>query len=238
MDTTKTHAPPPLCPTPKVALRVWDLPIRLFHWSLVLLIGVSLLSGKKGEMEVHMASGLFLLTLLLFRFLWGIVGSTTARFSYFLCGPRSLWTYLNGLWKGLPGYSPVGHNPAGGLAIVLMLTVLTVQATSGLFANDDIYTKGPLAHLVENETSDALTTIHKYNVKLMLSLIGLHILANLFYLVIKGENLILPMITGKKYTNFKKEEKNLHFVSTYIALFLMILSSVLVYFLINFSKYF
>ncbi len=190
-------------------------------------------------MEVHMASGLFLLTLLLFRFLWGIVGSTTARFSYFLCAPSSLWTYLNGLWKGrpLPSYSPFGHNPAGGFAIVLMLTILTVQVTSGLFANDDIYTEGPLAHLVANETSNGLTALHKFNFKLMLILISLHILANLFYLVIKGENLILPMITGKKHVQQTENNQILYFASTYKAIFILILSSIFIYLLIKIFKY-
>ena len=217
---------PSLRPIPKVALRVWDLPIRLFHWSLVLLIGISWLSGKKGAIEVHMVVGLCLFTILLFRFLWGFVGSTTARFSHFVCGPRSLWAYLNGLWRGLPDYSSIGHNPAGSLAIILILMTLAIQITSGLFANDDIYTQGPLAYLVTKATSDFLTTLHKINLTILLIIILLHILVNIFNIFFISKNNIISMITGYKYVYVNNDE--LSFGSNLKASLTFIISAIII----------
>ena len=180
-------------------LWVWDGATRLFHWSLVVLVGICWFSGKTGLMKVHTASGIAVLTGIIFRLLWGIIGSTTARFSHFVRGPWAVLEYLAGLRSAPSSPVPVvGHNPAGGLAVVFMLALLAVQGASGLFANDDILTKGPLVHLVSEETSNAVTYLHKMVFNGLLVLICVHVLANLFYLVVKGENLIAPMITGDK----------------------------------------
>lgn len=180
-----------------VTVRVWDLPTRLFHWSLVALMGLSWWSGKAGAMDLHIASGKAVLALTLFRIGWGILGSTTARFSDFVRGPRAAFAYLGGL-RGGDSAPMAGHNPAGGLMIVAMLVVLLIQAGTGLFANDDIVTEAPLAHLVTKATSDLLTIIHKVAFRLMVGLVGLHLLAVLFHKVIEHENLVWPMITGRK----------------------------------------
>lgn len=211
-----------------VFLQVWDMPTRLFHWSLVVLIGMSWLSGEIGMMAVHTASGLFVLTLCVFRLLWGILGSTTARFSNFVRGPRVVWAYLTDLLD--PSTEPpVGHNPAGGWAIVLMLVTLAVQATSGLFANDDIYTEGPLAHLVSKWTSDLLTILHKIIFNILLGLISLHLLANLFYLVVKGEDLVRPMITGCQPWPVIYAVPQLHFAKPFRILVVLALTVLLVW---------
>lgn len=179
------------------AVLVWDVPVRLFHWLLVLLIGFSWLSGEMEWMTWHLYSGYAVLTLILFRIIWGFSGSTHARFADLIYGPRSVITYM----KTLPSRTAVkfaGHNPLGGISVMLIILCLLVQTGTGLFANDDIITEGPLVKHVSKELSDWLTTIHKYNFNVLLVLIGAHVAAVLYYLVYKSENLIKPMFTGRK----------------------------------------
>jgi cytochrome b len=175
---------------------VWDLPLRLFHWLLVLLVVVSFVSAKIGgnAMQLHMLSGYTVLTLLLFRILWGFLGSTHARFASFVRGPVKVISYLRGHDAG----RHPGHNPAGAWSVIFMLLALLLQAATGLFANDDIATEGPLAKLVSKALSDRITGVHHLNVKLLLVLIGLHLSAIVFYLFHKRENLVKPMLTGFK----------------------------------------
>ncbi len=184
-------------------IKVWDLPTRLFHWLLVALFIAAWITAEQGPawMERHMQIGYALLTLLLFRLLWGIYGSDTARFSRFLRGPVTVTLYLAALLRREPesaDKSHMGHNPLGGWSVIAMLVFLLLQAGTGLFANDDIYNEGPLASWVNNATSGELTRIHKLNFNLLLGLIGLHISAILFYLLVKRENLVWPMFTGFK----------------------------------------
>lgn len=179
------------------AVPVWDIPVRLFHWTLVLLIAFSWLSSEMDWMTWHMYSGYTILALILFRILWGFVGSTHARFSDFIYGPRALIGYI----KTLPLRTAAkfaGHNPLGGISVVLILLCVLAQAGTGLFANDDIINEGPLFKHVSKELSDWLTTIHKYNFNLLLVLIGVHVAAVLYYLIWKSENLVKPMFTGRK----------------------------------------
>jgi cytochrome b len=175
---------------------VWDLPLRLFHWLLVLLVVVSVVSVQIGgnAMQVHMRSGYAVLTLLLFRVLWGFLGGTHARFASFVRGPGTVFAYLRG--HGTSRH--LGHNPAGAWSVVLMLAVLLAQAATGLFANDDISTEGPLARLVSKALSDSVTGVHHLNSKILFALIGLHLSAIAFYFFRKRENLVKPMLTGFK----------------------------------------
>lgn len=178
---------------------VWDLPLRLFHWLLVLLVSVSLLSAKIGgnAMQLHLLSGYAILALVLFRILWGFLGGTHARFASFVRGPAAVIAYLGALRRNQA--SPqLGHNPAGAWSVISMLAILLVQAGTGLLANDDISTEGPLAKLVSKAVSDRITGIHRLNVKLLLALIGLHLSAVAYYLVYKRDNLVRPMLTGFK----------------------------------------
>ncbi len=180
------------------AVAVWDIPVRLFHWILVLLIAFSWLSNKMDWMTWHMYSGYTLLALILFRILWGFFGSTHARFSDFIYGPRALFAYI----KTLPSRTAAkfaGHNPLGGISVVLILLCVLTQAVTGMFANDDIINEGPLFKHVSKELSDWLTTIHKYNFNVLLALIAVHVGAVLYYLIWKSENLIKPMFTGRKH---------------------------------------
>ena len=178
---------------------VWDLPTRTFHWSLVLLVGVSFVTAELGgtAMRYHEWSGVTILGLVLFRVLWGFWGGTPSRFTSFVCRPGKVLAYARALLgKGHEAY--LGHNPMGAYSILAMLTVLFIQAGTGLFANDDIFIEGPLAHLVGKATSDGLTRIHRINQEVLVALVVLHLAAILFYWVVKRENLVLPMITGRK----------------------------------------
>jgi cytochrome b len=179
--------------------RVWDLPVRLFHWVLVGLIATSWVTAQIGgnAMQIHQWSGMSILTLVLFRVAWGFVGSTRARFSDFVRGPRAAFAYVRGLLRGAAAFYP-GHNPLGGWMVLVLLASLLLQAGTGLFANDDIMIEGPLARHISKETSDWLTGIHHLNFAVLLGLIAVHVAAALFYLLVKRDNLVLPLITGRK----------------------------------------
>ena len=183
-----------------VQVLVWDLPIRLFHWLLVVCVILTLVSGNIGgnAMNYHMLGGYAILVLLIFRIAWGIVGSRTARFSSFVKGPATVFSYAGLLLKKNTETAYLGHNPLGGWSIVAMLAGLFTQATTGLFANDDILIEGPLYGWVSKDASDLITRVHLINRYLLVGLIAVHVLAVFFYLFFKHENLIRPMITGRK----------------------------------------
>jgi cytochrome b len=184
------------------AVAVWDWPVRIVHWSLVVLITVSWITSEVGgnAMSYHMWSGYTILTLVIFRIVWGCVGSPHARFASFVRGPGEVMRYAASL-VGARSSSFLGHNPLGGWSVVLMLLSVTVQAGTGLFANDEIFTEGPLASRVSADTSGLLTTIHRYNFYVLLALIALHLIAIGFYLLVKRENLIGAMFSGKKHVD-------------------------------------
>ncbi len=182
--------------------RVWDWPIRLFHWLLVLAIIGLFVTGKLGGnwMEWHQPLGAFVLGLIVFRIIWGFVGSYHARFANFVRGPGGVIGYLKtiiGKSDG-PAATHLGHNPLGALSVLAMLLVIGFQAVSGLFADDDILASGPYAAAVSKAVSDWLTKMHKLNSDLILILIGLHIAAIAFYFFVKKDNLVKPMLTGDK----------------------------------------
>jgi cytochrome b len=178
---------------------VWDIPTRLFHWLLVALVTVSFVTGKIGPtaMHYHEYSGVAILMLVLFRCGWGFVGSEPSRFRSFLRGPSAVIRYASTLFQRRPARH-LGHNPLGGWSVILLLICLLVQAGTGLFANDDILTEGPLFDWISKDASDWLTGIHHLNRSVLVGLITIHVGAVLFYLIYKKENLIFPMITGFK----------------------------------------
>ena len=175
-------------------VRIWDLPLRLFHWLLALAVTGALVSGQIGGnlMVWHGRLGVLVAGLLGFRLAWGLVGSTHARFASFVRGPAAIRAYLQGTWHGL------GHNPLGALSVLGMLAALGLQTASGLFGNDDIAFQGPLYPLVSKDTSDWVTGLHRKGFWLILLLITTHLAAIVFYLKMRGDNLIHPMITGRK----------------------------------------
>ena len=190
----------------KKIIRVWDLPIRLFHWLLVLCITGSLISVNIGgnAIEWHAYFGYCILTLLIFRVIWGFVGSTHARFASFFPKPAKVIAYLR---KSAPHY--LGHNPLGAISVFALLFVLIVQAITGLFVDDEIAFQGPLAKYVSESTISFLSEIHESNQVLIYVLIAIHISAIWFYKKFKGENLIKPMITGDKEIDPSQEANDL-----------------------------
>ncbi len=185
---------------PKVNAQAWDLPIRLFHWLLVALMGFSWWSGEQHLMDWHRRSGYAILGLLLFRLYWGFVGSPTARFSQFVRGPRATLAYVRSL--NTPAYrAPPGHNPLGGWSVLAILAALLMMVTAGLFAVDvDGLESGPLSDYLSFDQGRSAAHLHGYVFKLLLALTVLHVAAILFYLVRMRQNLITPMITGRGQT--------------------------------------
>lgn len=172
---------------------VWDLPVRLFHWALVGLIAFSWWSARNGELELHMYSGYAILTAVIFRLLWGLFGSSTARFATFVRGPRAILAYVRDsrAWRG------VGHSPLGALSVLAMLIVLKLQVATGLInADDDGLVEGPLAPLVGLDRADFVHQAHAFLFDVLLALIVLHVAA-VVYNHWRGRNLVGPMVTGK-----------------------------------------
>ncbi len=184
------------------SIRVWDLPVRLFHWLLVLTIVGSIVSAKLGGnwMEWHQRLGFFALGLILFRIIWGVVGSQHARFANFVRGPSTVLQYMREIKRPDAQHTKhyLGHNPMGALSVVALLALILFQATSGLFADDDILMRGPYADAVSKQISDWLTKLHKLNSNVIIGLIVLHLSAIGFYHFVKRENLVKPMIFGTK----------------------------------------
>jgi cytochrome b len=173
-------------------VRVWDLPVRLFHWAIVLLVPAMWATHELERMDLHILLGQVMLGLVLFRIIWGLIGSSTARFAGFVRGPRAVWRYLRG--RGRPAF---GHNPLGGWSVVAMLLLLLTQIGLGLFAIDeDALYEGPLSHLVSYETARILAHRHETIFYVLLALIAVHIAAILFYLLVRRDNLVAPMVTG------------------------------------------
>jgi cytochrome b len=170
---------------------VWDLPVRLFHWTLAALILFSWWSVHNHHTDWHIWSGCAILTLLIFRLLWGFVGSSTARFSSFVRGPRAIARYWRGTWRG------IGHNPLGALSVVALLAAVAMQVGLGLFSEDEdgLY-MGPLAQLISVDASDRARDLHEAWFNVVLAVIALHLVAILYYRA-RGRKLTLPMITGR-----------------------------------------
>jgi cytochrome b len=178
-------------------MKVWDLPVRLFHWALVALILASWVTQYLDRMNLHMWIGECTLTLLLFRVVWGFIGSDTARFTRFLRSPAAALQHLAHLRRREPDRE-IGHNPAGGWMVLVILALIGVQTGTGLFSNDDGNNEGPLMHLVGKDQSDRLSHIHHLNFMAIEAVIVLHVLAIVAYAVLKRQNLVRPMVTGTK----------------------------------------
>jgi cytochrome b len=176
-----------------VAIQVWDLPLRLFHWSLVLAVLAEIVTGELGGslIDWHGRIGIFILGLLVFRVVWGFIGSTNARFGHFFPTPAKISAYLKGQWQGQ------GHNPLGAISVFALLGVLAVLVGTGLFANDDIAYYAPLFNFVDKSVSDKLTALHEWAFNILAGLLVLHIAAIIFYATVKKHNLVIPMLTGK-----------------------------------------
>jgi cytochrome b len=208
--------------TPKL---IWGLPIRLFHWSLVILLGISFYTGMFGEfdsIDTHMLSGYGVLALLIFRLSFGFTAKGYERFSQFVRGPRAVSAYLHS-----PQATP-GHNPLGAISVIALLLALMVQVGTGLFATDDIFVEGPLYHLVSSDTASTLSSIHGINRWVILGLIALHITAVLTHEFKLGHKLIASMITGKKLVGSETTEGKHQFGAACVCLLLGLAATYLI----------
>jgi cytochrome b len=177
-------------------VQVWDLPLRIFHWALVIGIVAAYLTAEFGGsewMQWHGRIGAFVLALLVFRIVWGVIGTHHARFRTFAPTPARIGAYLRGAWRS------AGHNPLGALSVIALLMLVGAQVLTGLFSNDDIAFAGPWSSWIDKSSSGWLTGWHQQLFYLLAGLIGLHVLAILFYLLIRKSNLVTPMITGKRW---------------------------------------
>ena len=179
--------------TERRKVRIWDLPTRAFHWLIVLVVPLQWWTHRTDRMDLHLVIGQITLGLILFRLLWGLFGSETARFSNFLKGPGAVLSYLSGRAAHV-----LGHNPLGGWNVAVLLLLLAVQVSLGLFASDeDALYLGPLSHLVSYDTARAIAELHETLFKIMLGFIALHVLAIAWYAAVRRKNLVTPMLTGQ-----------------------------------------
>jgi cytochrome b len=178
---------------PSARVAIWDWPVRICHWLFVLLIPLAWWTAEKHMFDWHLRIGLTLLMLLVFRLIWGVIGSSTARFASFLRGPRAAFAYVRGR-----SVKRIGHNPLGGWSVAALLAAMLLQVGLGLFATDeDGLESGPLNHLVGYDRAERISDLHAANFNILLALIGLHLAAILFYAIVKRDDLVRPMVTGR-----------------------------------------
>jgi cytochrome b len=178
---------------------VWDLPVRLFHWLLVLLFGAAWLTAELHLMELHFWAGYGIATLLLFRLAWGFAGPRYARFTSFVAGPVGVWRYLRG-WIGGTAGEHAGHTAAGGWMILLLLLLLAAQVATGMVNSHDGADAGPWYWAASRELRALGSAWHGRLFDLLLVFAGIHVAAVLLYFLRPGVNLVLPMFTGRKRT--------------------------------------
>lgn len=174
---------------------VWDLPTRIFHWLLVAAVAGAYFTGENGGnwLVWHERLGILIIGLIAFRLTWGFAGSTYARFTTFVRGPAAIKAYLTGQWRGL------GHNPLGALSVLGLLALVALQLSTGLFAqNDDTGITGPFYAMVSESLGSLATRLHHKIFDVLAALIGLHVVAIVYYTHVKKDNLIKPMLTGQK----------------------------------------
>lgn len=176
---------------------VWDLPTRLFHWLTVALVAAAYITWRFNWMDWHLLVGDALLALLLFRVAWGFIGSETARFSRFLASPRAAIHHLAHLLHREQD-GQIGHNPAGGWMVLLMLALLLGQTLTGILDNNDVADAGPLTGIMPAMVANLIDELHTLFWDALLAAVALHLLAIAVYAVAKGHNLLQPMLTGRK----------------------------------------
>jgi cytochrome b len=176
---------------------VWDAPTRLFHWLAAVLVAAAYGTWRLNWMDWHAWIGDALLALLIFRLLWGILGSETARFSAFLARPHRVAHHLARALQREPDRQ-IGHNPAGGWMVVLLLALMLGETLTGIYVNNDIADEGPLTELVPAPIANLISDLHSILWQVLVAAVALHLAAIVVYAVAKRQNLVLPMITGRK----------------------------------------
>jgi cytochrome b len=177
--------------------RLWDGPTRIFHWMLVVLIGFAWWAGETDHMDWHRLAGYAVIGLVVFRLIWGFVGSASARFASFVKGPAATLAYMRTLPSRAHAAMP-GHNPVGALSVLALLAVLIVQVVTGLFSVDvDGLESGPLSDRVDFDTGRLFAHWHHWSFTALQVLVAMHVAAVIFYAVHKRADLVRPMITGR-----------------------------------------
>ncbi len=191
--------------------KVWDVPTRLFHWSLVCSVAVGFYLGEYrnfSTIDLHFYAGYVTAGLLAFRILWGFIGSEPSRLKNLFPSPKRLFSYVLTVKTRRPS-GIAGHNPLGAFSVVAMMTALIVQITTGLFAEDDgLFAEGPFSEYISDSSVLTMTSIHYLCSRVILGLVIIHIIAILFYWIWKRENLILPMLSGWKLVKRDGEKKS------------------------------
>ena len=179
---------------------IWDWPVRLFHWLIVLLLIGSFLTVKVWpdfDLRTHRLIGYTILGLVIFRLLWGLAGGRHARFLSFVKGPGAIFRHIGELGRrGDPGHG--GHNALGALSVLALLASLLVQTISGLFNSDDVLAEGPLHSIAGEEFRSFMGQVHEINFIVLLALTVLHLAAIAFYVFWKGQALVSAMIHGRR----------------------------------------
>jgi cytochrome b len=176
---------------------VWDVPTRLFHWLVALLVAAAYATSRLNWMDWHVRIGEALLALVIFRLLWGLCGSETARFRSFVRAPGAAWRHVRHVFRREADLQ-VGHNPAGGWMVLVLLALLLGETLSGLYVNNDVADAGPLTEWVPASIANAITALHTILWDVLLAAVVLHVLAIALYALAKGHDLLRPMLTGRK----------------------------------------
>lgn len=223
------------------SVRIWDGAVRIFHWLLVIAIASSWWTNQQLMIDFHALAGYSILALIVFRVLWGFIGSSNARFANFLKGPSKVVGYFRKLLgPSDPTAVEVGHNPAGGWMVAIMLVLVAVQAISGLFASEDtfLFFDGPLVAYVSPKLASTMNFIHHTNITLIYIAVALHVCAVVFYRVVRRDNLIKAMVTG--YRDVPESQTGrfakIRFVSGYIGIGLLIVCGAAVWVFISVAR--
>jgi cytochrome b len=176
---------------------VWDVPTRLFHWLIVALVAAAYVTERLNWMDWHAWIGEAVLALVLFRILWGCFGSETARFRRFLASPAAALHHLRRMLRREPDLQ-IGHNPAGGWMVVLLLALLLGETLTGLYTNNDVADEGPFTRWVPAWIANAITDLHTWLWDALVAAVAMHLLAIAVYAAAKGHNLLWPMLNGRK----------------------------------------
>ena len=212
---------------------IWDLPLRIFHWALVVTILGAWYTSEQdnGLIDLHLTFGYIALGLITFRILWGFLGTKHSQFKNFVPTPKKLINYLKPEDPSQPLHT-AGHNPMGSLMVVFMLTIILLQAISGLVMDDDIFTTGPYNGVLDKNIEAVLVFIHTNSFNFILAAIALHLLAILFYKLVKKKSLVLPMITGKKSAEDVSEKDAISHSKIILGIVIALLVAAFVYWLV------
>jgi len=212
---------------------IWDLPLRIFHWLFAFTVIASWYTSDQDNdlIDVHMKLGYFTLGLLVFRILWGFVGTKHSRFSSFFPTHTRLRLYIND-WRSNQVKSTTGHNPLGSLMVFLMIFLISLQAISGLFINDDVFSSGPYYDSLSKELEQFMFFLHHNVFDFMIAAIVIHLLAIAYYVRVKKQLLIIPMITGKKPENLVNVTDKIKHSKIFLAVVLVIAITAFIYWLV------